>query len=74
MEKKYTQKEALEYCFSRVKQSILGRDDYDRFRQTKRRYEAGKLSDRGKRNILEYFGFEAHTEYVHIKEKDQSQS
>ena len=73
MKKTYTQKEALQYCFDRLKQSIIGRDDYDRLRQSKWRYERGKLSKKGVANLLEYFGFEQTNEYTYHPEKDKSQ-
>ena len=71
MKRKFnTKEEAISYCFSQVKPSIIGLESYNKFRLTKARYEKGELKQKGIKTLFDFFGIKEHCTYeVEIKEK-----
>ena len=67
--KKYTKEDAIKYCFEQVKPSIIGLDDYNKFRQYKSRYEKGTLNETAIKSMFDRFGVEDHCYYTIDKKK-----
>jgi len=52
-----TKEDALEYCFSQIKQSLIGAQDYNILKQYMYRHRKGlKLKDTAISTLFEYFG------------------
>ena len=71
--KKYTEKEALEIVFEKLKPSKMPKDDYEKFRSYRNRYKKGELKRDALMKLLEYFGFSSNTHFTYDKELDKSE-
>ncbi len=72
--KKFTSKaKALQYCFDNLKPSIVGLDNYNRFRQTKKRFtdDPSSLKSNAISSLFELFGIEEECTYKATKELDE---
>ena len=58
-----TEKEALKYCFERIRPTIVG-EDYNKLNVLRNRYKNGKLKDKSIRYILDYFNIQSHCYYT----------
>lgn len=56
--KKFTEIEALEYCFEQIKPTLLTEALYNKFNSYRMRYNNGKLGEKAKTVLLQHFGFE----------------
>jgi len=55
--------EALNYCFERIRPSIVG-DDYNRLSVMRNRYKNGNLKQKGIKYVLDYFKIKDHCYYT----------
>ncbi len=60
-----TKKEAIRYCMDRIKPSTIGLDNYNRFRQLKKRYEENpeSVKDNATKNLFNVFGISENCTY-----------
>lgn len=70
--KKYTEEEALKIVFERLKPSQMPKEDYEKFRSYRNRYNKGELKKDAIFKLLEYFGFISNNQFSYDKERDQS--
>ena len=64
--KRFESKEdALKYCFENMKQSVLGAENYNKFKQYMYRHKKGdKLKDTAINTLFEAFGITQHCYYT----------
>ena len=53
----YSEDEALKECFEKVNSKTMSKDDYNKFREYKRRFKNKSLGTVGKEKVLKHFGF-----------------
>lgn len=61
--KKFSKVEAIEYCLEQINSKSLDTNDFNKFRQYKVRYKAGKLSEVGVQSLFKRFGVHEHCYY-----------
>ena len=66
-----TKEKALEYCFENMKQSIIGKENYNKYKQYMYRHNKGDaLKDTAINTLFELFDIKQHCYYT--KEEGQS--
>ncbi len=68
--KQGSKEDALAYCFSQIKSSIVGPEDYNKLKQYMYRHKEGTLNEKGAKYLFDYFGIvEKCTYYIPVNKK-----
>ena len=61
-----TKEEAIEYCFTQIKPSLLDEKDYNKFRLIRNRYRKGELREKAIQTLFARFEIKQHCYYTNV--------
>jgi hypothetical protein len=62
--KKHTKEKAIQFCLDQITSKKLEQTEFNKLRQYKVRYKAGKLSEIGIQTLFKRFGVQEHCYYT----------